>query len=403
MSQPLSPEQVAQLLPLLPELVRLIVPGGHPSTNELEMLLLGSGLDSEPYRAELQRWSSILTAARASTEASRRDLAQRALMMRSVPEADAAQAAEAVTRDTGVPVAAATAASAAAPSRSAAPPWWWIGLGTLLVLLLAVVAIWYLANRQRLANTAVVQPPATVAPVIGPPYPGPPTATRQPTQPAYPAPTAVAVAVAPTQPPTAAPTAAPAATVTRPPAPTRTATPNVSPTPRPPTRTPGPTTTLPASAQACQTRPGLIFGNLWVLPGVFADMGCAIGGPQNVVTAIEEFERGYMFYRQDRGRIYALYNDGTSQVFDDTWRDGDPEYSCPDAGPSKTPPTPRRGIGKIWCTEPGVRDKLGQAKSDEAGYIRPIQEFDRGFMFATGDPPSQPFAIFDNSQHWIKG
>ena len=50
-----------------------------------------------------------------------------------------------------------------------------------------------------------------------------------------------------------------------------------------------------------------------------------------------------------------------------------------------------------------MRDKLGQAKSDEAGYIRPIQEFDRGFMFATGDPPSQPFAIFDNSQHWIKG
>lgn len=132
-------------------------------------------------------------------------------------------------------------------------------------------------------------------------------------------------------------------------------------------------------------------------------MGCPIGSPQNVVTAVEEFEHGYMFYRQDKGLIYAMYNDGTSQVFEDTWHDGDPEYSCTDVSRSKTPPTPRRGIGKVWCIEPGVRDKLGQATSDEAGYIRPIQQFDRGFMFATGDPPNQPYAIYDNSQHWLKG
>ncbi|MFN8474239.1 MAG: hypothetical protein U0822_18745 [Anaerolineae bacterium] len=406
MSQPLSPEQVAQLLPLLPEVVRLVVAGGHPAANELEMLLAGNGLDDEPYRAELQRWANILTAARASTDASRRDLAQRALVMRGVPETDAAQAAAAVTADTGVPV----AAAAAAPADAGGPPWWWVAIGTALVLLVLIAALWFLAINQRLGQTALVPPAVTGVPTVAAAYPPPPTIPLPPTRAAYPAPTAVPVALAPTQAPTQAPTAAAtqppaakAATATRTAGPTRTPTRNVSPTPRPPTRTPGPTPTLSPEAAACFPLIATYLAGLWRFNGLYGDLGCPIGTPQNFVTAVEEFERGYMFYRQDKGLIYALYNDGTSQVFQDSWHDGDDEYSCPDVGPSKTPPTPRRGIGKVWCNEPGVRDKLGQAKGDEAGYVRPIQEFEKGFMFATGDPPTVAWAVYNDSQRWQKG
>lgn len=408
MAQPLSPEQVTYLLPLLPEVVRLVVAGGHPAANELEMLLAGSGLDDDPYRAELQRWANILTAARASTDPSRRGLAQRSLIMRGIPEADAAQAAEAVTADTGVPAA---AAAAAAPTRPDGPPWWWVAVGTLLALLVLLGALWFLGGNRRLDQTALVPPAATILPTTAAAYPAPPTIPLPPTRAAYPAPTTAAPVAAPTQPatkaattaPTAAPTGAATAAATRGPTATRTATPNVSPTPRPPTRTPGPTPTLSPAGVACFPLIAPYLAGLWRFAGLEAALGCPIGTPQNVVTAIEEFERGLMFYRQDKGLIYALYNDGTSQVFQDSWRDGDAEYSCPDVSQSKTPPTPRRGIGKVWCSEPGVRDKLGLAKGDEQGYSRPIQEFERGFMFATGDPPSLPFAIYDNSQRWQKG
>ncbi|MFN8496937.1 MAG: hypothetical protein U0641_03710 [Anaerolineae bacterium] len=403
MAQSLSPEQVTALLPLLPEVVRLVVAGGHPAANELEMLLAGAGLDDDPYRAELQRWSNILTAARASTDPSRRDLAGRSLMMRGVPEADATQAADAVTADTGV---AAAAAAAPPPARADGPPWWWIAAGTALILLLLLGALWF--SSRRLGQTALVPPVATVLPTTAAAYPAPPTVAPLPTRNAYPAPTTAApVAVAPTQAPPAAPskppTTAPTSAPTRPPGPTGTATRSASPTPRPPTRTPGPTPTLSPAGVACFPLIAPYLAGLWRFEGLEAAIGCPIGTPQNVVTAVEEFERGFMFYRQDNGLIYALYNDGTAQVFQDSWRDGDAEYSCPDVSQSKTPPTPRRGIGKVWCNESGVRDKLGLAKGDEQGYSRPIQQFERGFMFATGDPPTVPWVVYNDSQRWKKG
>ena len=83
-----------------------------------------------------------------------------------------------------------------------------------------------------------------------------------------------------------------------------------------------------------------------------------------------------MFWRDDTRQIYVLYNDGTWQEFPDTWTEDEPEYSCPaDDTPSTTPPTPRRGFGKVWCTEPGVRDRLGNTLMDEMGNDRPVQDF----------------------------
>jgi len=90
-----------------------------------------------------------------------------------------------------------------------------------------------------------------------------------------------------------------------------------------------------------------------------------------------------MVWREDTRDIYALSDDGSWQQFADTWHEGDPEYLCPDVGPSTSPPTPQRGFGKVWCMNPGVRDKLGWASEREKGGNRWVQDFDRGVMIRT--------------------
>lgn len=109
-------------------------------------------------------------------------------------------------------------------------------------------------------------------------------------------------------------------------------------------------------------------------------LGCAIEPVKSVNLAQEPFERGYMLWREDLRRIYVLYNDGTWQWFRDTWEEGQPEYTCPESASSKTPPTPYRGFGKVWCQESGVRDKIGQAEDKEKGYTGVIQTFQRGLI-----------------------
>ena len=91
-----------------------------------------------------------------------------------------------------------------------------------------------------------------------------------------------------------------------------------------------------------------------------------------------------MIWREDTRYIYAVYDDGTWQGFIDLWQEGDPEYSCPDIAPSDSPPTPKRGFGKIWCLNPPVKEKLGWAQGEEKGGSRSVQDFDRGVMIGTG-------------------
>lgn len=165
---------------------------------------------------------------------------------------------------------------------------------------------------------------------------------------------------APSPPPTETPTALPPATET----------PAASPTPAP-TSTPA-LCAVPLSEELV---------NYWQRD----ELGCALGEAQTLWLAEEEFEDGRMFWREDDGRVYVLYDDDLWAVYDDTWAEGDPEYSC---GVEQSPPTPLRGFGKVWCSNPDVQDKLGDATTFEYGRYGLLQVFERGFII------QPPFGIY---------
>jgi hypothetical protein len=130
-------------------------------------------------------------------------------------------------------------------------------------------------------------------------------------------------------------------------------------------------------------------------------LGCAGSLEKGLKTSFEGFERGFMFWRDDTRHVYAVYNDGTWQEFPDTWLDGQPEYSCPGTGvPSTTPPTPRRGIGKVWCAQAEVRDRLGKALQDEIGNERRVQDFQNGAMLLFPERGDQPVMLFKATGKW---
>lgn len=96
-------------------------------------------------------------------------------------------------------------------------------------------------------------------------------------------------------------------------------------------------------------------------------------GPAITSNAAEQaFENGRMFWTEHDQRIYVLLGDGTYRVYEDTWTADEP-----DRDPTLIPPTDRyqpvRGFGKVWRTQPNVRDQLGWALGLEKGFETQIQ------------------------------
>ena len=110
-----------------------------------------------------------------------------------------------------------------------------------------------------------------------------------------------------------------------------------------------------------------------------------------------------MFWREDNKLVYVMYGDGTWQSFEDTWEEGDPEYSCPDGRTQAvTPPTPKRGFGKVWCAQPAVRNRLGNATSDEIGNNRWVQDFENGVMFLIPERGGRPVTLVETTGRWFE-
>jgi hypothetical protein len=106
------------------------------------------------------------------------------------------------------------------------------------------------------------------------------------------------------------------------------------------------------------------------------------------------FENGWMFWREDRREIYVVYRSEWSNYLD-TWQEGqEDEYSCPETGASsQTPPTPKRGFGKVWCDElGGPNAPIGWALEDETGYTMQIRDFGNGDM-EVFDPDDRVFTL----------
>jgi len=89
MTEPLPPDQLDLLLPVLRHVAEMVQKGADLDRDDLELLLLPGGLDEEWATGELERWVKVLVAVRGVTDPRKRELAQRALMLRGIPEAAA--------------------------------------------------------------------------------------------------------------------------------------------------------------------------------------------------------------------------------------------------------------------------------------------------------------------------
>jgi photosystem II stability/assembly factor-like uncharacterized protein len=158
---------------------------------------------------------------------------------------------------------------------------------------------------------------------------------------------------------------------------------------------PDATPTLPPASQQtvdCPFQPGY-FADMW---GPRASvLGCPVASDQ-VQMATQSFETGLMFWRSmgstdqtsdaeisAAGIIYVLPESAPYSQHADTWNETLPAYSCPELGPSQTPPTPQRGFGKVWCEVEAVRRQLGDATSEEEMIDVTMQEFEAGMIFQT--------------------
>lgn len=100
MTEPLSPDRLDLLLPALAHLAAIVRANGSARRSDLELLLAGSGLDEAWAVAELERWVRVLSAASKSPDSTTRDVAQRSLLLRGIPEAQSLLAIAAVAGPT---------------------------------------------------------------------------------------------------------------------------------------------------------------------------------------------------------------------------------------------------------------------------------------------------------------
>ena len=88
-------------------------------------------------------------------------------------------------------------------------------------------------------------------------------------------------------------------------------------------------------------------------------------------TAYEPFERGHMVWRSDTRQIYVLYNDGSYEIYEDTWHEGDP-IETPGSPPSGFY-APVRGFGNLYAAQPDLRERLGWATAPEEGFTMRVE------------------------------
>jgi len=136
----------------------------------------------------------------------------------------------------------------------------------------------------------------------------------------------------------------------------------------------------PPPPSGCAITPVLGFGRIWnSYSAVRTKLGCPTANEKSVWAAEQAFQGGYMYWREDLQDIYVLYNNGTWQSYDDTWTSAEPEWDTnivPPAGYYQ----PKRGFGKVWRNNVGVRNGLAWATTEERGFNASLQQFEGGVM-----------------------
>lgn len=93
---------------------------------------------------------------------------------------------------------------------------------------------------------------------------------------------------------------------------------------------------------------------------------------QETSGAYQQFERGFMVWREDTATIYAFNNDGSYTTHHDTWQEGDTIDLTPPDGLI----APVRGFAKVWQNNPTIQTSLGWAVQNEQLYTLRQQTID---------------------------
>lgn len=139
-------------------------------------------------------------------------------------------------------------------------------------------------------------------------------------------------------------------------------------------------------------------------PGLEQNLGCPTEKAVTDPVAINEFGEGpefdrFMLWFSDDGQIYVLFPDGSWQSFEDTWQEGEPTFACnPLGGEADSPPLPRRGFGKLWCSDPTLQETLGTVPREERLCQHSVvQPFADGRLLACfEDATVRYFRLLDN-------
>lgn len=182
-----------------------------------------------------------------------------------------------------------------------------------------------------------------------------------------------------TLPPSATSTQQPPASETPPPSatPPPTATPTEA-----PSVTPLPTPSATALAGGdCPITIAPEFATLWQ-----PSAGCPSSAPIERGGAIQIFEFGLMFWRDDMDVVFVLFETlGDWGRYTDPWQEGDPDFSCPEA---EALGMPKRGFGKVWCANLEVRQRVGEPRTEEKATAFLIQPTETGaVMINVADEP----------------
>jgi hypothetical protein len=119
-------------------------------------------------------------------------------------------------------------------------------------------------------------------------------------------------------------------------------------------------------------------------------MGCPIAQAAFEPVAINEFGQSpeydrFMLWFSGENQIYVLLPDKSWLAYTDTWKESEPEILCnpENLDPATSPPLPRRGFGKLWCTVESVRETLGLSDREERLCQHSVvQRFENGRLLA---------------------
>lgn len=150
-----------------------------------------------------------------------------------------------------------------------------------------------------------------------------------------------------------------------------------------PTTTAGPPPTSTLTPTPCPIPVGDAFSETWRAQARSL-LGCPTDIQRETWTAVQPFQYGKMYWREDLKLVYSVIYNGYWQKYSDQWEEGMPDYSCPGDAPAGLI-KPRRGFGLVWCTDQRMRSILGWALEDERGIVTKFQAFQHGEMLLEED------------------